>query len=102
MVDSDRVERYIQQFEAERHLRVSEMARHLIVMTLDAIEHDPNPNWDAPMVELETFADRSTRDVPGLLGAVAEHGRIKDEITYFNVLHFLSSNLKSICPFPSE
>lgn len=102
MANAIRIEHYIDSFEQDRGLRVSTLARHLIVLSLDAIEREPNPNWDAQAETLESYTDSLTRDVPRLLSAIAEVSHIEKEITYFNVLHFLSRNLKSICPFPSE
>ena len=102
MVNETRIQRYIDSFEQETKIPVSPLARHLIIISLDAIERDPNPRWGVDTAELESYADEIAREVPALLRSVVEHSDAEGGITYFNVLHFLSRNLKSICPFPSE
>ncbi len=93
MVDIEKINDAITAFEKDSGITVSEEARQLIVLTLSAVSEDPHPRWQVPSEELDQRADRILQDLPKLLPTGTEEERIKNSLTFFDVLHFIAKNM---------
>ena len=87
-------------FESEHHIRVSPWARRLIFSTLHAIQEDPSPHWrERDPVTLREQSSRIVQEIPEMILEISRQESITHEITYFDVLHYLTFKIDDICPF---
>jgi hypothetical protein len=82
-------------FDAE----VSWSARQLIATILNAMVNDPHPAWDSfdrdRVYELKLELEN---DLPSLMQRIIDDELVTGEVTTFDVLHWLTRHLESICP----
>ena len=84
----------------------------LAKVVLDAIAEDPHPRWrnkktswgdggDPPrLLELNNIQMRITADLPGIFKEVQQHESDSiGEVSTFDLLHWLTKRLDTICPF---
>jgi|SRR5579862_8450163 len=89
------------------NVRITPHAALLIKNVLEAISEDPHPRWrssttgEAPnSATLRDFQQYVARDLPRLLEGMQKEEETGDrEVTSFDLLHWLSKYLDSLCPF---
>jgi len=98
----------LEEFQRKRDVRISDQAQKLIYEVLYAIESDPHPSWNTrltnPKIVTAYFEDNIEHYLEEILHLTV-HGawwvdRGKDtRITFFDVVHWLSLRINSLCPF---
>lgn len=91
----------IHQCEVRREVSFSSASKELIIATLVAITQDPSPRWriSSPQdctLGCSTILTELSKNLDKLASLERGTGRV----TYFQVLHWLGTNLDSLCPFP--
>lgn len=89
------------------NVRITPHAALLVKTVLDAISEDPHPSWrsrttgEKPSAgTLRDFQQYVTRDLPRLLEGMQKEEEAGDrEVSSFDLLHWLSKYLDSLCPF---
>jgi hypothetical protein len=93
------VSQICEKFSSDTDVLVSLRAQTLIAKILNSFLYDPHPKWHIDKKEheihLESFLDR----LPERLYAIAKVRNHNDPINSFDVLFWLSYNLKEICPW---
>ena len=94
------VERQCQVFTVQSGIPVSNGAREFIVAVLKAFRDDPHPRWDVEHGQHEQRTVEFLADLPTYLRLIARRRRgPAAEITSFDVIFWLSQNIKTICPY---
>lgn len=78
-------------------VRITRVARNVIVDILDAIERDPHPRWRGDRSQRADALQGLLADLPSLFARVSK-AEATQTLTTFHVLHWLSKNLDAICP----
>ncbi len=91
----------IHQCELQRELSFSSASKDLIIATLVAITQDPSPRWriSSPQ-DFNLGWSKILTELPKSLDKLASLERKTGRVTYFQVLHWLGTNVDSLCPFP--
>jgi len=102
----DHVVAAVSEFAERTNIRTSRPATELVALVVSAIVEDPHPRWRAAPgfspASLELAQDWYLRALPLFLTQVAQQALRgeREQITTFDVLHWLTSHLDSICTIP--
>lgn len=83
----------------EKSIQCSPQFRALIFNVRASIVDDPSPSWDATANDREEQYRNFLNRLPEILRGISETESVGRKLTYFEGLHWLSSNLDSFCPF---
>lgn len=86
-------------FESTYHIAISENAKKLLYLTLSSIEDDPHPVWDTELTPPKRVTENFLKNLSKYLTDILHFQMLSDNITYFDVLHWLGIRLDSLCPF---
>jgi len=103
-MNEEEVNTHLEQFTSNSGVRLTNKARDLLLLCLDAIESDPNPSWEANS-NLPQLTNEMTVRLPSFLFEIwhdRPKNRFYDEMTTFEVLHWLGENLTKICPIQKD
>jgi hypothetical protein len=92
--------RAVDLFEARTGIDVSHSAQQLMEDLTSAIEFDPHPSWPRDQSVLSRFAHSAF--VADLLQTIAKEEHVEHMVTTFDIVHFLSRHLDSLCPIQKE
>jgi hypothetical protein len=108
MIEYQNFRSRLEEFQRKRNARISDQAQKLIYQVLYAIENDPHPSWNIrftnPKNVTAYFEDNIEHYLEEILHSTV-HGawwgrRGKDTpVTFFDVVHWLSLRINSLCPF---
>jgi len=108
MPDFESFHKICTDFEAERKIGITESAQKLLFSTLVAIEEDPHPTWNTEFTSLEKVTDYFSQNLfryleeisrVTFLGSRISISKSLEKITFFDVFHWLTFRLDSLCPF---
>lgn len=99
MIKQTRISDTCQLFAEETGIKVTPNAQELIGLVLNGIIDDPHPNWHTNKSDNEKVADKFAYDLPQMLHDVMHSENVTHEITTFDMLHWLTLRLPSLCPF---
>jgi hypothetical protein len=85
-----------QNFSTNTGIEVSSNARNLIAMVLSSIIEDPHQSWKTEHDKLEFFVRSYIDAISMLLYQIVQAENISNQITFFDVFHWLSRNF-TIC-----
>lgn len=84
-------------------MKISVYTRVLIFNVLDAIQGDPSPVWAlSSSAERNYHYQQLSDSIPMLIQQFVEKERINGQLTFFQGIHWLTSNLDKLCPFQKE
>lgn len=96
----------LEEFQEKHNVRISDQAQKLIYDVLGAVLSDPHPSWTfGNPKEVETYFENNIERYLEEISRFMVHGawwkrRGKDTpITFFDVVHWLSVRIDSLCPF---
>ncbi|MDX6528478.1 MAG: hypothetical protein QOH41_768 [Blastocatellia bacterium] len=86
-------------FESEKGVGVSAGAQNLLDTILNAILSDPHPSWQVTPQRCVEIVGEYIDKLPGFLAAIVEGENVREEVTTFDVLHWITrgQNFDSIC-----
>ena len=99
----ERINLQFNKIESETDRHYSSHVRTLVMNTILAIQEDPSPSWkDADEKRRTQVVEDFIYNLPKLLDELSRSQDYmnKHNESYFDVLHWLTSRLDSICPFP--
>jgi hypothetical protein len=108
MIDEQNFRSRLEEFQMKHNVRISDQAQRLIYQVLDAIETDPHASWNTQVTNLKTataYFDGNIERYLEEISRLTAHGawwgrRGKDTpVTFFDVVHWLSARINSLCPF---
>jgi len=94
----------LDEFVTTSRIDISDQARALLHLCIDAIESDPHPAWLGDQ-DFSQFSDEMSLRLPSFLYEIWHNRRLYSNyntITTYEVLHWLGDNLTKICPIQKK
>ena len=108
MLDSEYFLKTCKDFEIERKITITESAQNLLFSTLVAIEEDSHPSWNIKFTQPKEVAEYFSQNLFRFLeeisrvtfiGSRVSLNKSLEKITFFDVFHWVSFRIDSLCPF---
>ena len=98
----DRVNAECNRLERAMGVKCTAHMRALVSNSVSAIREDPSPLWAADARAIDREFGRTLDKLRDLLEGLASQQRVDGVVSYFQALHWVGTNLDSICPFEKD
>jgi len=92
----------IMKFVSKSGIKVSAQAQAIIHDLLNSIVVDAHPRWRERSPKPQKVFDEFVEKIPSLLQEIAESEKVDKIITTWDILHWLSSRLDVMWPYPKD